>query len=188
MKIKKRVAGLLATIMIVNATSVFGNTQNRLPSDGISPIVVNHTLNTSTGDISPTAQITFKKATNTADNQPNENPINYESEATFYSFILNDINGKKIVSNRFNSTGKDIYVENIEDHLVNINDFKNGNLYKVEVEPGHFHYDSENRPYDAPLSSATKNPYKFFLTDFNTIMREKNDEMEVVWEIGRAHV
>lgn len=181
MKIKKRVAGLLAFAMLLGSTNILGNSQDRLPQDGIAPIVVSHVLNTGTGDIVPSAQITFKRATNSGtSSKPGETN---QPEAEYYSFILDDIFGKQIVSDRFQATkDKETYVENIEDHLNNVNEFKNGNLYKVTVRPGHLHLDDEGREYEAPLSNTSTDPAKYFLTDLNTIMREKNDQIEVVWE------
>lgn len=180
MKIKKRVAGFLACVMLLGNTNVFGNVQNRLPQDGISPIVVKHTVNTGTGDIMPSAQITFKRAVNTG---TSNKPIDDKTEAEYYSFILEDIHGTTLQSDRFQATlGKETYVENIEDHLIDVNDFKNGTLYKVAVRPGHLHLDDEGREYEAPLSSTSTDPEKYFLTDFNTVMREKNDQIEVLWE------
>ncbi len=182
MKIKKKVAGLLAFAMLVGSTSVLGNVQDRLPQDGIAPIVVSHTLNTGTGDISPSAQITFKRATNSGPDSNKDGEIN-ASEAEYYTFILEDIFGEKIESDRLKATlGKETYVEKIEDNLNNVNTFKNGNLYKVTVRPGHLHLNKEGDEYEAPLSNASTDPSKYFLTDFNTIMRERNDQIEVLWE------
>lgn len=180
MKIKKRVAGLLACVMLIGSTNVLGNVQDRLPQDGIEPIVVKHTINTGTGDIIPSAQITFKRATNSG---TSNNPRDDKSEAEYYNFILDDISGETITSDRLRATaGQTSYTVNIEDYLSNINDFKNGTLYKVAVRPGHLHYDDQNREYEAPLSNTSSDPVKYFLTDFNTIMRERNDEIEVLWE------
>lgn len=160
-----------------------GNVQDRLPADGISPIIVSHTLNISTGDISPSAQITFKSATNSKRDDNPRDPRDNKDEAEYYHFELSDILGNTLVSNRFPATaGGTTYVKKIEDHLENVNNFKNGTLYKVSVKPGHSHYDDRGEPYEAPLSNTSTDPVKYFLTDFNTKMKEVGDEIQVSWE------
>ena len=180
MKIKKRVAGLLATIMLVNTTSIFGNVQDRLPLDGIDPIIVKHIKNTSTGDILPSAQITFKQATNS---QQSIRPQDDKAEAEFYDIILEDAFGNSIKTNRFQAVpGEKTYTKNIEDIVTDVNEFKNGTLYSVTVKPGHMHYDDEGNGTEAPIASTSVDPIKYFLTDFNTNMKEVNDEIQVSWE------
>ena len=179
MKIKKRVAGFLATIMLVNATSIMGNVQDRLPLDGIEPIVVTHTANTSTGDILPSAQIAFKRATNSE----STGGYNDKTEAQFYELELQDVFGNVIKGNRFQAiANQEIYVKKVEEHIEDVNKFRNGTLYKISVKPGHTHEDEKGNQFDAPLSTTSNDPVKYFLTDFNTIMKEVDDEIQVSWE------
>ena len=186
MRIKKRIAGILAFAMLVSSTSVLGNPQNRLPSDGIEPIKVMHTKWPEKDDISPSIQITFSRATNTMPTTvlPGTNPQDNKEEAEYYSFLLEDIHGEAFESDRFRANkGQEKYVELIEEHLTGTQELKNGNLYKVKVKPGHLHYDALGKEYEAELSNIINSePSKYFLTDFNTIMREKDDQIEVLWE------
>ena len=177
MNIKKKLAAMLAGVMILNSVSVLGNVQDRLPANAISPIKVLHTYSPNTGDISPSAQVTFNKATNL-----DTSGDSYTSEAEFYRFILNDAIGKTITSKKIQKTGDDSYKEYIEKHLENVNDFRNGALYKLTISPGHIHTDSEGNQTEAPLSNTSTDPVKFFLTDFNTKMKEEKDEIVVSWE------
>lgn len=179
MNIKKKLAGILAGVMILNTVNILGNVQERLPANAISPIVVTHTISASTGDISPSAQATFNKAaTNTG---VSDTPRNDKSEAEFYRFMLNDAMGGTITSNKLPG-GKASYTEQIEDHLEDVNQFRNGALYKLTIRPGHIHTDDKGNQTEAPLSSASTDPVKFFLTDFNTKMKEENDEIIISWE------
>lgn len=178
MNIKKKLAGMLAGIMILNSVGVLGNVQERLPANAISPIIVTHTMSASTGDISPSAQVTFDKAPTNKDTTGQ-----YTAEAEYYRFILNDAVGGTITSNKLQAdTAKDSYTEKIEDHLENVNQFRNGALYKLTIRPGHIHTDDKGNQTEAALSSASTDPVKFFLTDFNTKMKEENDEIVVSWE------
>ena len=184
MKIRKKVAGLLAFTMLIGSTHVMGNVQDRLPQDAISPIVVGHTLNASTGDIWPTAQVTFKEVKNS--DQTGE-LSNKKEKAEYYRFILEDSTGKKVVSQTFKSDylgSSELHniTTNIEKHLDDVNQFSSGALYKVSVQPGHTHYNEKGEEIEAPLSNATKDPYRYILTDFNTIMVEEDDEINVYWE------
>lgn len=181
MNIKKKLAGMLAGVMILNSVSVLGNVQERLPSDGISPIIVTHTISASTGDISPSAQVTFKEAPS---NTMGNNGTNIDKpEAEYYRFILNDAIGGTITSNKLQAdTSKEFYTEKIENHLENVNQFRSGALYKLTIRPGHTHIDDRGNQTEAPLSSASTDPVKFFLTDFNTKMKEENDEIVISWE------
>lgn len=181
MKIKKRIAGILAFAMLISSTSVLGNPQDRLPSDGIEPIKVMHTKWPEKDDISPSVQITFSRATN---NTTGPKPEDNKDEAEYYSFILEDIHGESFESDRFHAEkGQEKYVKLIEEHLTGDEELKNGNLYKVKVKPGHLHYDAQGQEYEAELSNIINSePSKYFLTDFNTIMREKDDQIEVLWE------
>ncbi|WP_054739666.1 fibronectin type III domain-containing protein [Cellulosilyticum ruminicola] len=184
MKIKKRIAGMLAFAMLMSSTSVLGNPQERLPSDGIEPIKIEHYAYAEKDDINPKVQITFSAAKNIMPDNSVPANINNKKEAEYYSFLLEDINGESFESDRFRATaGKEKYVELIEEHLTGTQEIKNGNLYKVKVKPGHLHQDAQGRESEAELSSIINSePSKYFLTDFNTIMREKDDQIEVVWE------
>ena len=179
MNIKKKLAGMLAGVMIFNSVSVLGNVQERLPADAISPIIVNHTVSQSTGEISPSAQVTFKEAKNiVADNDVDKTP-----KAQYYQFVLEDAMGTALISNKLQAdTRKDSYTEKIEDHLENVNQFRNGALYKLTIKPGHIHTDDNGNQTEAPLSTTSTDPVKFFLTDFNTQMKEVNGELVISWE------
>lgn len=185
MKIRKKVAGLLAFTMLIGSTNVMGNVQDRLPQDAISPIVVGHTLNASTGDILPTAQITFKEVANSETSTTV--PANDKKKAEYYRFIMEDSTGNRIVSEPFRTTNTDEntlvnLTTNIESHLEDVNKFRSGALYKVAVQPGHLHHNDRGEEIEAPLSNATKDPVRYLLTDFNTLMLEEEDEINVYWE------
>lgn len=178
MNIKKKLAGILAGTMFLNALNILGNVQERLPLNGIAPIVVTHTLSANTGDILPSAQVSFNKAPTNTDTSGE-----YTAEAEYYRLILNDALGTTLTSNKIKADGKkEVYTEKIENHLENVNQFKNGALYKLTIRPGHIHTDSRGNQTEAPLSNGSTDPVKFFLTDFNTQMKEENDELVVSWE------
>lgn len=178
MRIKKKIAGILAGTMLLSSMKVLGNVQERLPLNGIAPIVVTHTLNVSTGDIVPSAQVSFNKAPTNKDTSGV-----YTAEAEYYQFVLKDALGSEPAFNKIKAVeNKEIYTEKIENYLKNINEFKNGALYRLTIKPGHTHTDSRGNQTEASLSNGSADPVKFFLTDFNTQMKEEKDELVVSWE------
>ena len=190
MKIKKRIAGMLACIMLLNAANVMANSQNKLPPNGLNPVTVSHTnaVEASSTDINPSAVVSFGKPINNPDSIIDPiNPSDDKPEPEFYKMMLNDslgnsVEGIEMQVDALKYEG-DKYTVNVEKSLKLTNQFKNGRLYKLLVQPGHYHADQNG--YDtipAPISSQGEHPIRYFVTDFNTIAREVNDKVDIVWE------
>lgn len=183
MKRRQRVAALLAVIMMFSYVNVFADMQERLPVGGLDYVQVSHTSNDNGENILPSAQVSFTKVKN--EHNP---PVTGDNHATeFYDLLLTDSLGEKAEGSisvvEANKTPGDKATINLEDYLEDRNEFKNGRLYELKVQPGHNHVsDDGERWTKAPLNSATKDPVKYFVTDLNTIARETEDNIEVVWE------
>ena len=189
MKIKQRAAGLLACIILLNAVSVMGNPQNKLAPGSIDPVQVNHKSAAASGsdDIAPMVEVSFEKAPTNANSViiPTY-PSDDKAEAEYYKIMLTDslgntVEGKETLVGSLESQGTK-YRMKIEDNLKNDTQFKNGRLYKLIIQPGHYHTGANGVSVPAPLSSAGEHPVRFFVTDFNTIARENNDKIEILWE------
>ena len=183
MKRRQRVAALLAVIMMLSYVNVFADMQERLPVGGLDYVQVSHTSNDNGENILPSAQVSFTKVKN--EHNPPVAGDNHTTE--FYDLLLTDSLGEKaegsISQAEANKTPGDKATIKLEDYLEDRNEFKNGRLYELKVQPGHNHVsDDGERWTKAPLNSATKDPVKYFVTDLNTIAREKEDNIEVVWE------
>lgn len=183
MKKRQKIATALAGIMLLSPINVFADMQERLPVNGLDYIKVSHTSNDSDENILPSAQVSFTKVDNV-----HSTPVVGDNHATeFYDFLLTDSLGEKaegsISASEANKSPGEKVTVNLESYLENRNEFKNGRLYELKIQPGHYHVtENGERWTKAPLNSATKDPVKYFVTDLNTIARETDDSIEVVWE------
>ena len=186
MKIKKHLIVTLATIIGLTQTTILANNQKPLPPDGIYPMTIGSAEKTNeTGEkyIDPVVGIKFKKAIQ--NEMPSDRDINDKEEADFYSFKITDTSLKDIEMNTLLTTA----VQNTYT-IPNINDLpyikgerlKSGKLYRIEIVPGHWHYDAEGNKRPAPLEDSALNPYKIFLTDFDTQIRETEEGLDIIWE------
>ncbi|MBP3888871.1 MAG: hypothetical protein J6F30_14680 [Cellulosilyticum sp.] len=184
---KKKIALLLAVVMFLNNITLLANTQLRIPVNGLDYVNVSHGLTGTEGNIYPKAEISFVPEDNSGNNRADGN---YEGEhaTQHYNIVLKDSLGGTVDTETLtieevnNSVINGKATINIEDHLANSTTFRNGRLYKLVVQPGHIHHDAQGNPIPATLDPATRDPVRFFITDLNTIAREKDGELEVVWE------
>ncbi len=194
MKIKKKISMVLATAICLVQTNVVANPQKPLPSDGIYPVIVSHGQDTtsSNGDIKPEVKFTFKEA------MKNDLPLGSDSDddsenAHGYYLRLINSSGKAIVSRNIDpkefkdgTWSGDIQTLEFyeEDNRGTTAKIENGQLYKIEVIPFHKHYRADGTWYYSPLDTLYSNPYKVFLTDFNTQIHQVagKQELEIRWE------
>lgn len=182
MSIKKKIAGCLACILLLNPLTTLGNVQDKLPPDGIDYVQVSHDV-TNDGGISPKATVTFKTAPNsTTTNDPQQDM----AEAEYYRVSLTDSLGNTLegapVRPTTNEMAAGVLTRDVHSVLVDSSGFSNGRLYKLNIIPGHTHYDDQGNLIEAPISSIGEHPSRYFVTDFNTIAREVEDDIEILWE------
>lgn len=183
---KRKIALLLAIVMLFNNMTLLANTQLRIPSNGLDYVSVSHGTTGSEGDIYPKAEVSFSLVNNEQNSNPDGN-YTQNDPTEYYDIKLTDSLGESVSVERIQANaltdlnGK--ATVNIEEHLANSTTFKNGRLYKLVVQPGHTHYDSnDKKSYSAALDSSSNDPVRFFITDLNTTAREKDGEIELVWE------
>ena len=186
MKMKKYVAITLAAIIGLVQTNILANNQKPLPPDGLYPMTIKSDEKTNDlGEkyIDPVVGLKFKKAIK--NEMPSIVDIDDKEEADFYSIKITDTSGQTIPMNNIDKVeGKDTYT------LDNINDLpyikgerlKSGKLYRLEVVPGHWHYTPEGNKYCSPLEESVLNPYKIFITDFDTQIKETDEGLDIIWE------
>ena len=181
MKRRQRVAALLAIIMMFSYVNVFADMQERLPIDGLDYVKVSHTSNDNDDSILPSAQVSFTKVQN------NHTSVAKEDDTEFYDLLLMDSLGEKAEGRISVKDADKVTIENkvtinLEEYLNERPKFKNGRVYELKVQPGHNHRLDDGSEVKAPLNSATQDPVKYFVTDLNTIARETEDNIEIVWE------
>ena len=186
---KKKIAFLLAIVMLFNNMTLLANTQLRIPSNGLDYVNVSHGTTGTEGNIYPKAQVSFKVVDNNASNNNSDGSYTGNDDTEHYDLILTDSLGESVSTERIQANSlTNINVDkkatiNVEEYLANSTTFKNGRLYKLVVQPGHIHKDlNSDKYYAAALDPSTSDPVRFFITDLNTIAREADGEIEVVWE------
>lgn len=187
---KKRIALLLAIVMVLNNITLLANTQKRLESNGIDYVEVSHSGG-SEETIKAEAKVSFKEVDNTTNNVADGNYADPD-DTEFYNIKLTDSLGNSMeqiveedalpAANANNKTT--IQLENIfTGGSTSSTGLKNGRLYKMVIEPGHQHYDSvANKYINATLDSRTSNPARYFITDLNTEAAEEDGEITISWE------
>lgn len=183
---KRKIALLLALVLIFNNISIFANTQLRIPQDGLDYVTVSNGSSGSEGDIYPKAKISFKTVDNSSNTSPDGDYTSSDNTTLYWINLVdsfgNAVPSKTVPANTLNVVGGKATVD--LEKVFTASELKNGTLYKLTVQPGHTHPDPNppHEPHNANLDRVTTDPVRYFITDLNTTAREKDGEIEVVWE------
>ena len=160
--------------------NLFADSQTPSASTTIANMVVTSTKSTSR--LTPNVTLQWNGVKN--ESKVNQTP----NHATgFYKFVVTDSlpGSLPMTSTTIQAQGTSTdeanksYLYNVGDQL-NSSTFSNGKLYKVEVVPGHNHYNSEGAAM--PQWGGGNQGTGYFFTDFDTKVESKDNELEVTWE------
>ena len=183
---KRKIAFLLAIVMLFNNMTLLANTQLRIPANGLDYVNVSHGFTGSEGDIYPKAEVSFSVVDNKGNTNVDGSHTDSAHQTEYYDFKVTDSLGETVATERLDANSLNVIngkaTINIEEHLSNTTTFKNGRLYKLVVQPGHLHQDEQGKYHAATLDPSSNDPVRFFITDLNTIAREVDGELEIVWE------
>lgn len=177
---KKGVAVITLLSLCFSPSSAFGNTQKPLDSDGIVNInLKNNKVNSSSSIVSsPNVSVEWKEAPlNDIGSQPGTGGENDTHKTEYYKFELLDL-AKKDILPTLSSPIKNKLIENIE----NVTSLRSGALYRLRVVPIHNHtIKDDDKTYSKEIL-GTGGPEKYFITDFDTKIQDKDGNLEINFE------
>ena len=194
MKMKKRVAGLLAATMMLTQVSLFGYVQKPLDQQAIRAITVSHTDPENlvlTTDIKPNVTVEFDAAPENTTEDPGhlDDVPGGHNKANRYKISLTDAVDNKVIAGtidtaRYQPTATGRYVVDLQNIEGLTTKLRNGALYKLQIFPGHTYnvYNNAGAVIDVKEIFAVTSPYEYILTDLNPVGEQVGDSIELKWE------